>query len=237
MSTSTAVITGGTRGLGHAVALALAARGWHLVIDGRDGDVLERAAHDLRSAGGTVDAIGGNVADPQHRAELADAVTRRGGALDLLVNNASTLGPTPLGALAHYRLTDLVGVYDVNTFAPLALLQSLRPALERGAGVVVNVSSDAAVEPYETWGAYGSSKAALDQLTAIFGAENPGLHVYALDPGDMATDLQQRAFPGEDISDRADPASIVPAVLTLAAGGLPSGRYRAADVEPAAGIR
>ena len=225
-----ALITGASRGLGCAVANALAERGWTLVVDGRDRATLETAAAGLRQSGASsITAVVGDVADPPHRAELAAAVTEAG-RLDLLVNNASVLGPSPQPSLAAYPLDQLLRVYEVNTFAPLALIQSLLAGLTRTGGCIIDISSDAAVEPYGGWGGYGSSKAALDQLTAILGAEHPGLRIYAFDPGDMRTDLHQAAFPGEDISDRPWPETVVPALLRLATSGLPNGRYRAADV-------
>jgi NAD(P)-dependent dehydrogenase (short-subunit alcohol dehydrogenase family) len=221
----TALITGGSRGLGRALAGALVDRGWRVIIDGRDAQHLASAARQLGA-----EPIVGDVADPVHRVALRAAV---GGRLDLLVNNASVLGPSPQPALAEYPMDVLEEVYRVNTFAPLALVQALLPALRATGGRIVNVSSDAAVEAYPGWGGYGSSKAALDQLSAVLAAEHPELRVYAVDPGDMNTDLHQLAFPGEDISDRPGPESVVPALLELLETELPSGRYRAADLVPA----
>lgn len=221
-------MTGASRGLGHALAAELVRQGWHVVADARDGARLELAVRDL-SGPGTITAIAGDVTDVTHRHRLADAAKRHGG-LDLLVNNASVLGPSPQPRLADYPLGVLAEVYATNTIAPLGLIQLLLPLLDRRSGAIVNVTSDAAVEPYIGWGGYGSSKAALDQITNILGAEHPHLRVYSLDPGDMNTDLHQRAFPDEDISDRADPASVVPALLRLADRDLPSGGYRAADL-------
>jgi NAD(P)-dependent dehydrogenase (short-subunit alcohol dehydrogenase family) len=223
-----AVITGASRGLGRALARALAARDWTLVLDARSAEALDAVAGEL--AGRTeVVAVVGDVADPAHRAALAGAVQRLG-RLDLLVNNASALGPSPLPALADLRLAELIRVYQVNVFAPLCLTQLLLPSLTERNGRIVNVSSDAAVEPYPGWGGYGSSKAALDQLSAILGAERPDLKVYAFDPGDMRTEMHQQAFPGEDISDRPEPETVVPALLHLIDADLPSGRYRGADL-------
>jgi NAD(P)-dependent dehydrogenase (short-subunit alcohol dehydrogenase family) len=221
----TALITGGSRGLGRALAGALVDRGWRVIIDGRDAQHLASAARQLGA-----EPIVGDVADPVHRVALRAAV---GGGLDLLVNNASVLGPSPQPALAEYPMDVLEEVYRVNTFAPLALVQALLPALRATGGRIVNVSSDAAVEAYPGWGGYGSSKAALDQLSAVLAAEHPELRVYAVDPGDMNTDLHQLAFPGQDISDRPGPESVVPALLELLETELPSGRYRAADLVPA----
>jgi NAD(P)-dependent dehydrogenase (short-subunit alcohol dehydrogenase family) len=227
--TPTALITGASQGLGRALAAALSERGWRLVVDGRDHDRLAAAVAALPHPE-AVTAIPGDVADPDHRAALAEAV---GPTLDLLVNNASDLGPSPLPPLARLRPDELLRVLAVNTVAPLALVQLTLPELERVHGRVLDVSSDAAVEAYAGWGGYGASKAALDQLTAVLAVENPDLRVYAVDPGDMNTAMHQAAYPGEDISDRPDPATVVPALLRLLAdspGTPPSGRYRAADL-------
>jgi NAD(P)-dependent dehydrogenase (short-subunit alcohol dehydrogenase family) len=218
----TAIVTGASRGLGLALAGALADRGWRLVIDARDGGALERAAAGLRDRTEVV-AVAGDVADPEHRGALVEAA---GPAIDLLVNNASSLGPSPLPPLYAYPLDQLEQVYRVNVLAPLALTQLALPHLVEGAGVV-NVTSDAAVEAYEGWGGYGSSKAALEQLSAVLGVEHPALRVYAVDPGDMNTRMHQDAFPGEDISDRPPPSASVPGLLALIEGNLPSGRYAA----------
>jgi NAD(P)-dependent dehydrogenase (short-subunit alcohol dehydrogenase family) len=218
----TAIVTGASRGLGLALAGALADRGWGLVIDARDGVELERAAAGLRDRAEVV-AVAGDVADPDHRRALVDAA---GPAVDLLVNNASSLGPSPLPPLYAYPLDQLEQVYRVNVLAPLALTQLVLPQLVEGAAVV-NVTSDAAVEAYEGWGGYGSAKAALEQLSAVLAVEHPALRVYAVDPGDMNTRMHQDAFPGEDISDRPAPAASVPGLLALIEGDLPSGRYAA----------
>jgi NAD(P)-dependent dehydrogenase (short-subunit alcohol dehydrogenase family) len=218
----TAIVTGASRGLGLALADSLADRGWRLVIDARDGVALEQAAARLRARTEVV-ALAGDVADPAHREALVGA----GDKIDLLVNNASTLGPSPLPPLARHPLDELEHVYRVNAIAPLALMQAVLPRLAEGARIV-NVTSDAAVEPYEGWGGYGSSKAALEQLTAVFAAEQSALRVYAVDPGDMNTRLHREAYPGEDISDRPAPSQSVPGLLALIEGDLPSGRYSAA---------
>jgi NAD(P)-dependent dehydrogenase (short-subunit alcohol dehydrogenase family) len=223
----TAIVTGASRGLGLALSRALAERGWRLVIDAREAGPLEAAAAGLPD----VTALPGDVGDPSHRRALVDAAGER---IDLLVNNASLLGPSPQPALADYPLDVLEAVYRVNVIAPLALIQLALPRLSEDARIV-NVTSDAAVEPYEGWGGYGSSKAALEQLTAILAAEHPARRVYAVDPGDMNTRMHQEAFPGEDISDRAAPEERVPGLLALIEGELPSGRYAAgALMEPAA---
>ncbi len=225
-----ALVTGGSRGLGRALASSLTDRGWHVVIDARDPAGLAGAAGGLPA--GRVTAVPGDVAEPAHRALLAAAV-RRLGRLDLLVNNASTLGPAPPPLLADLPAEDLAEVYAVNVLAPLALAQIALPLLERWGGAIVNVSSDAAAGAYPGWGGYGSSKAALDHLSATLAAENPGVRVYAVDPGEMDTEMLASAMPGEDLSDRPSPAAVAPALLRLVAGDLPSGRYRAADLAPA----
>jgi len=220
-----ALITGASRGLGRAIARSLNERGWSMVIDARGADDLAAVAAELPN----VRAVAGDVTDSWHRAALADAVESFGG-LHLLVNNASQLGPSPQPQLADYPLSDFAEVYRVNVTAPLALIQQVLPSLLANGGTVVNISSDAAVEAYPGWGGYGSAKAALDQLTAILGAEQPTLRAYAFDPGDMRTETHQRAFPGEDISDRPEPESVVPSFLRLLEERPPSGRYRASDL-------
>jgi NAD(P)-dependent dehydrogenase (short-subunit alcohol dehydrogenase family) len=222
----TGIVTGASRGLGLALATALDERGWRLVVDARGGDALAQAASGL----GNATAIAGDVADAAHRRALVEAT---GEQIDLVVNNASLLGPSPQPALADYPLNTLREVYDANVFGPLALLQLALPRMPEGAAVI-NVTSDAGVEPYEGWGGYGSSKAALEQLTAILAAEYPGLRVYWVDPGDMRTQMQQDAFPGEDISDRPPPEESVPGLLELIEGDLPSGRYAARSLVGAA---
>jgi NAD(P)-dependent dehydrogenase (short-subunit alcohol dehydrogenase family) len=229
-----ALVTGASRGLGYALTAELLRRGWHVVIDARDSGRLTEAVNDLPTTG-SLASIAGDVTDPSHRQALADAVAAAGG-LDLLVNNASELGPSPQPALADYPLSVLERVYAVNTLAPLALLQLLLPQLQARGGRVLNISSDAAVEAYAGWGGYGSAKAALDQLTAVLAVEHPRLRLYAVDPGDMATEMQQQAFPGEDVTDRPAPHTVVPALLRLIEGDLPSGRYRRADLAPVAAV-
>jgi NAD(P)-dependent dehydrogenase (short-subunit alcohol dehydrogenase family) len=216
------IVTGASRGLGLALTRALAERGWELVVDARGADELERAV----AGPDSVAAVPGDVADPDHRRRLIEAV---GEPIDLVVNNASALGPTPLPELGDYPLEDLRRVYEVNVLAPLALVQLALPRFSAGARIV-NVTSDAAFEPYPAWGGYGSSKAALAQITAILGAESPGLRVYAVDPGDMRTQMQKDAFPGEDISDRPPPEESIPGLLELIEGNLPSGSYHARAV-------
>jgi len=223
------IITGASRGLGLALARALAADGWRLVIDGRGAEELERAVTELRERGGEVTALAGDVASDWHRRGLVAAA---GEHIDLLVNNASVLGPSPQPPLAAYPLSELEHVYRVNVFAPLALAQLALPRLAEHAAII-NVTSDAAIEPYQGWGGYGSSKAALNQVTAVLAVEQPQLRVYALDPGDMRTQMHQEAFPGEDISDRPPPRDSVPGLLALLDGDLPSGRYRAPELAKA----
>jgi NAD(P)-dependent dehydrogenase (short-subunit alcohol dehydrogenase family) len=219
-----ALITGASRGLGLALARRLAAQGWTLIIDARGAEALDAARAELASQAQVI-TIAGDVTDPAHRRALADAVRAAGG-LDVLVNNASILGPSPQPQLLDYPLDVLERVYRTNVVAPLALIQAVRDSLKPGARVL-NITSDAGVEPYEGWGGYGSSKAALEQLSAILAAENPSLRVYWVDPGDMRTQMHQEAFPGEDISDRPPPEENVPGLIELIEGDRPSGRYAA----------
>jgi NAD(P)-dependent dehydrogenase (short-subunit alcohol dehydrogenase family) len=230
----TALITGGSKGFGLALATSLVKDGWGVVIDGRDRAVLDVAVSTLlaESNGGVVRGIAGDVADPAHRAALVDAVTELGG-LDLLVNNASTLGPSPLPRLAEYPLDDLERVLAVNLVAPLALIQETLLLLRTSHGTVVDITSDAAIEGYNGWGGYGSSKAALEQLSNVLAAEEPDVRVYWFDPGDMRTEMHQAAFPGEDISDRPLPETVVPAFRRLLATVPPSGRFRASELQEA----
>jgi NAD(P)-dependent dehydrogenase (short-subunit alcohol dehydrogenase family) len=226
-SQPTVLVTGAGRGLGLALARALLSSGWHVVVDAR------RAGHLAAALPGAV-VVPGDVTDPAHRDALAAAVSGLAPTdaqrLDLLVNNASDLGPSPLPRLADVPLAAVRRVYETNVLAPLALTQVFLPVLRASHGTVLNISSDAAVEAYAGWGAYGSSKAALDQLTAVLAAEEQGLAVYSVDPGDMRTEMHQAAFPGEDISDRPAPEAVVPALLRLIATRPPSGRVRAADL-------
>ena len=232
----TALITGASRGLGRALSTALADRGWRLVVTARHGEDLGAAVDELRTRAGSpaaVVAVVGDVADSVHQREVVAATTELAGSggLDLLVNNASTLGPVPLRPVRDLTTDDLAAVLAVNVLGPHALARALLPALERAVGILVDVSSDAAVEHYEAWGGYGASKAALDHLTLTLAVEAPGIRAYALDPGDMRTAMHQDAFPGEDISDRPLPETVaVPGVLALVANRPASGRYRAADL-------
>jgi NAD(P)-dependent dehydrogenase (short-subunit alcohol dehydrogenase family) len=222
---ATAVITGGSRGLGRALAEALTRRGWRVIVDARRSDDLATVACAIGAH-----AIAGDVTDPAHREALRAAA---GDKVHLLVNNASDLGRTPLPSLAEYPVDGFRRVLETDVVAPLALIQHFLAALRAAEGVVVNVSSDAAVEAYEGWGGYGAAKAALDQLTRVLAVEEPALRVYAVDPGDMRTEMHQQAFPGEDISDRPEPETVVPALLRLLDERPPSGRYRAADLATA----
>lgn len=219
--TQTAVITGASQGLGAALARGLSSAGWNLVINARTGKDLELVAESLTN----VVAIAGDVVDDDHRAELAAAADKLGGA-DLLVNNASTLGGSPPPALGNFPLPALLDTFEVNVLAPIALTQLLLPQLRQSArGAVLNISSDAAVEAYEGWGGYGAAKAALDHASRVLAKEEPGLRVWSVDPGDLRTRLQQQAFPGEDISDRPLPSTVVPYFLNLLDERPESGRY------------
>jgi NAD(P)-dependent dehydrogenase (short-subunit alcohol dehydrogenase family) len=226
MADNIALITGASRGFGRALARALARDGWKLIVDARDGHPLDALAREL---GPAVHTVPGDISDPAHRADLAAAVDRLGG-LDLLVNNASTLGATPLPWLADLPADALTRVFAVNTVAPLALTRLLLPTLRERGGAVVNVTSDAAVEAYEGWAGYGASKAALEQASRILAAEEPRVRVWWFDPGDMRTRMHAEAFPGEDISDRPEPETVVPALQRLITERPASGRYRSADL-------
>jgi NAD(P)-dependent dehydrogenase (short-subunit alcohol dehydrogenase family) len=226
--TKVAIITGGSRGLGRALADDLEQDGWLVVVDGRDGDALAAAAARM---GPRVGVIPGDVADPGHRADLVAAAVEAGG-LDLLVNNASTLGPTPMPRLRDLDPADLAQVLDVNVVAPLGLIQLALPLLIASHGSILDVTSDAGVEGYEGWGAYGTSKAALDQLGNVLAVEEPDLRVWSFDPGDMRTQMHQDAFPGEDISDRPEPETVVPAIRRLLRERPASGRVRLAELQP-----
>jgi NAD(P)-dependent dehydrogenase (short-subunit alcohol dehydrogenase family) len=223
-----ALITGASRGLGLALARSLAERGWALIVDARGAAALEVARAEL-AAKTHVIAIAGDVVDASHRQGLADAARTLGG-LDAVINNASILGSSPQPALLDYPIDIIEKIYRANVIAPLALLQDIRSLLKAGARVI-NITSDAGIEAYAGWGGYGSSKAALEQLSAILAAENPDLRVYWVDPGDMRTQMQQEAFPGEDISDRPPPEESVPGLVALLTGEHASGRYRARELE------
>jgi len=242
----TALITGASRGLGRALAAGLAREGFDLIIDARDAAALDAAAGALRAAGGgapadpgahrpggAVTALAGDVTDPAHRAALL-AAAQAAGRLDLLVNNAGTLGASPLPALADYPPDELRAAFEVNVIAPIVLTQLLLPVLRASGGAVLNITSDAAVEAYAGWGGYGAAKAALEQASNVLAAEEPALRVWWADPGDLRTDMHQLAFPGEDISDRPEPAAVVPAFVRLVTERLPSGRYRASHLMPVA---
>jgi NAD(P)-dependent dehydrogenase (short-subunit alcohol dehydrogenase family) len=232
MSTQTVLITGASRGLGRALAVGLARAGFALIIDARDAAALDAVAREVRAGGAAVTAIAGDVTDPAHRAALVQAA-EAAGRLDVLINNAGTLGASPLPALADYPPDELRAAFEVNVIAPVALTQRLLPLLRACGGAVLNITSDAAVEAYAGWGGYGAAKAALEQASNVLAAEETGLRVWWADPGDLRTDMHQRAFPGEDISDRPRPESVVPAFVRLITQRLPSGRYRAAHLMPA----
>jgi NAD(P)-dependent dehydrogenase (short-subunit alcohol dehydrogenase family) len=226
----TAIITGASRGLGQALARGLAQDGYALVLDARDGPALRASAAGL-PAGTQVTVVPGDITDPAHRTALRQAADQLGGA-DLLINNAGTLGASPLPAIADYPLDELRTALEINVLAPLALTQLVLPDLRRRGGAVLSVTSDAAVEAYAGWGGYGAAKAALEQACNVLAAEETAVRVWWVDPGDLRTDMHQQAFPGEDISDRQLPAAVVPAFTRLIAQRMPSGRYRAADLMP-----
>jgi NAD(P)-dependent dehydrogenase (short-subunit alcohol dehydrogenase family) len=230
-NTRTALITGASAGLGRALATALAHRGWQLVLDARTAEPLAKVYNHLAPLTSVI-AIPGDVSVHAHREQLTRALTAVG-RLDLLVNNASTLGPSPLPPLAELDLDELSTIYRTNVIAPLGLIQLGLSLLVASHGLVINVSSDAAIESYPGWGGYGSAKSALDHVSQTLAAENPAVHFYAVDPGDMRTAMHQTAFPGQDISDRPEPESVIPGLLKLIEGRPPSGRYRVADLTPA----
>jgi NAD(P)-dependent dehydrogenase (short-subunit alcohol dehydrogenase family) len=235
-----AIVTGASKGLGKALASALAEQGWSLVLDARGPAALARVENEIRSrltGPAQVLALAGDVTDPGHRRALREAAETLGG-LDLLVNNASTLGRSPLPRAVDVATDTLRRLFEVNTIAPLALVQETLPMLRRSTNPrVLNLTSDASVEHYESWGGYGSSKAALDHLSATLAVEEPDIRVWAVDPGDMRTDMHQDAFPGEDISDRPEPESVVPPLLALIAGETVSGRLKAVELATSAGAR
>jgi len=231
-----AVVTGASRGLGRALAGALAGAGYQLIIDARDCRALDATAAELRATCDlperAVLALPGDITDPGHRAELTGAAEAAGGA-SLLINNAGTLGASPLPALADYPVADLRASLEINVVAPVALTQLFLPGLRSQGGAVLSITSDAAVEAYAGWGGYGAAKAALEQACHVLAAEEPAVRVWWVDPGDMRTYMHQQAYPGEDISDRPLPEAVVPGFLRLISERMPSGRYRAADLMPA----
>lgn len=223
----TALITGASRGLGLALARGLARQGWQLIIDARGEAALKNAYRELSELT-HVTAVAGDVNDKAHRRALA-AASRALGGLDAVINNAGILGPSPQPELVNYPLQTLADVFQINVVAPLGVIQTVRGVLKSGARII-NITSDAGVEAYEGWGGYGASKAALEHMSATLAVENPDWRVYWVDPGDMRTQMQQEAFPGEDISDRLLPEASVPGLIALLTDDLPGGRYRARDV-------
>jgi NAD(P)-dependent dehydrogenase (short-subunit alcohol dehydrogenase family) len=224
-----ALVTGGSAGLGRALVHALHDRGWAVITDGRDASRLAEATRDLDD----VEAIPGDVADADHRQDLVDAVRRTDPdhGLDLLVHNASTLGPLPMPHLRHLETDSLAAIWDTNAGAPHALTRRLVDDLATAGGILLSLSSDAAVQHYPCWGGYGAAKAALDHLTLTFGEET-GVTAYVVDPGDMDTQMHRDAEPGEDLSHLPKPATVVPHLLALLDRRPAAGRYRAADVAP-----
>jgi NAD(P)-dependent dehydrogenase (short-subunit alcohol dehydrogenase family) len=228
-----AIVTGASSGIGKATAERLGAEGAGVCVNyysEKESPAADEVVSAVEKAGGRAIAVQADVGKEDDVTRMVERTVTELGGLDLLVNNASELGPSPMPALADYPLYALRRVYETNVLAPLALSQLLLPSLTDFGGTIVNVSSDAAVEAYEGWGGYGSSKAALDQLTRVLAAEQPALRVYAFDPGDMRTEMHQLAFPGEDISDRPEPETVVPALLRLLDERPASGRYRATEL-------
>jgi NAD(P)-dependent dehydrogenase (short-subunit alcohol dehydrogenase family) len=223
-----AIVTGASRGLGLALAGGLAERGWSLVVDARKAGPLADAARELKQRTNVI-PLTGSVADPQHRTDLIEAAHALGG-LDLVVNNAGVLGPSPLPALGALNVAAYRDILEIGTIAPLALTQQALPALRSSGGAVLNITSDAAVEAYEGWGGYGSAKAALEQWSHVLAEEEKSVRVWWVDPGDLRTQMHQDAFPGEDISDRPLPDTVVPAFVRLVESRPPSGRYKAAEL-------
>ena len=205
------LITGASRGLGKTLAHFLAAQGHDLILTARGTAALHNIAAELTHFGGQVIVLPGDVADAAHRQRLAEAVHTLG-RLDLLVNNASWLGPSPQPVLVDYALETLEQVLAVNLLAPLGLIQATLPWLQAAQGLVINISSDAAVGGYAGWGGYGASKAALDLMSRTLAAElqSSGIAVVSIDPGDMRTQMHQAAFPDENISDRPLPEATLP---------------------------
>jgi NAD(P)-dependent dehydrogenase (short-subunit alcohol dehydrogenase family) len=227
----TALITGASRGLGLALARGLARESWNLILTARTAEELRRVRDELAQVT-HVAAIAGDVTSHDHRAALATLARGHAG-LDLVINNAGALGPSPLPSLLEHPLDELANVLNNNVIAPIGIIQAVRDDL-KPRSIILNITSDAAVNAYPGWGGYGASKAALEQASAILAAENPDLTVYWVDPGDMRTDMHQAAYPGEDISDRPLPEARVPGILALIESSLPSGRYIAADLVPRA---
>jgi NAD(P)-dependent dehydrogenase (short-subunit alcohol dehydrogenase family) len=231
-----ALITGASRGLGLEVARLGARRGMPLVLTARGEDALRAAATEL-GVRTEVLALAGDVADPAHAERLVRAGLERFGQIDVLVNNASTVGPSPMPRLEEYPVQALEEVLRVNLAAPLRLIQLVLPGMRaRGGGVIVNVSSDAGVEAYPGWGGYGTSKAALEHLSRVLAAEleGSGVRVYVVDPGDMNTQMHREAEPGVDLSGLPGPEVSAPAFLRLLEETAESGRFEARKLAPAA---
>jgi NAD(P)-dependent dehydrogenase (short-subunit alcohol dehydrogenase family) len=221
-----ALITGASKGLGYALAEHLAQNGWNLLINARNAKQLLEARNHLEQFTKVI-AISGDVRDELHLLQLAEALESNQWQPDLVVNNASALGVSPMPHLLDHPVEDLHVIFHTNMIAPISLLQKVKPYLKSDA-TIINVSSDAGAGAYETWGAYGGSKAGLDHMTDILAKEYPAWRFYAFDPGDMRTEMHQAAFPGQDISDRPLPTEqAVPAIIRLIENELPGGRYTA----------
>jgi len=238
---SVVLITGASRGLGREVARLLARQGARLILTARGADALRAAADELRAHAEVV-ALAGDVADPAHVERLVQAGLDRFGRIDVLVNNASTIGPSPMPTLDAYPLDAFTEVFRVNTLAPLHLIQRVLPSMRaRGTGAIVNITSDAAVQAYSTWGGYGASKAALEHLSRVLATEleGSGIRVYTVDPGDMNTQMHQEAEPGVNLSHLPGPEVSAPAIVRLISDAtVPFGRFEAQLPEPAlSGVR
>lgn len=229
------LITGGSQGLGRALAQELAARGARVALAARGRAALEKATQEIGAGGGTAHALACDVGDPQAAYALAARAAALVGPVDLLINAASTLGEVPLPVLLDARAEDVERVFQVNVLGPFRLIKAVAGQMAvRGTGLVLNVSSDAAVEPYPGWGAYGASKAALDQLTRIWAAElePAGVKVISVDPGEMDTQMHADALPDADRATLSTPDAVAAWIVERIehADSLASGARLTADV-------